>query len=77
MKYLIILMSVLLFACASPTSSSKSKYNPPADHSISKEGVKHKPGFTTPLTNCISCHGPNLRGGKTDVSCYECHGKKW
>ncbi len=27
--------------------------------------------------NCASCHGSDLRGGDSGVSCYECHGKKW
>ena len=74
MKILFILFSVFLIACSSP---SESKYDPPADHTISKDGAKHKPGLDDPLANCISCHGSDLRGGESGVSCYECHSKKW
>lgn len=63
------------FCCdKSPTSS---KYDPPTDHTISKDGAKHKSGLQTPLENCTSCHGSDLKGGSTGVSCYDCHGKKW
>lgn len=60
--------------CSSPTES---KYDPPADHTISKDGAKHKSGLNSPLENCISCHGTDLKGGTSGVSCYECHGVKW
>ncbi len=76
MKYVLLFASAILFACSSPTAN-KSKYNPPADHTISKDGAKHKPGLTDPLNNCSSCHGADLKGGDVGVSCYECHGKKW
>ena len=76
MKRMYLIFLLLLFACSSP-SESESKYDPPADHTISKDGAKHKSGLKTPLSNCIDCHGSDLRGGETGVSCYECHGKKW
>jgi len=53
------------------------KYSPPADHTISKDGTMHKSGLDQPLTNCVNCHGADLTGGTTGVSCYECHGKQW
>ena len=77
MKHLLIItISLFLFSCSSSTSS-ESKYDAPADHTTSKDGAMHKPGLNTPLENCISCHGDDLEGGTTGVSCYECHGKKW
>ncbi len=54
-----------------------SNYDPPEDHTISKDGFLHKSGLNEPMTNCISCHGDDLRSGTTGVSCYECHGKEW
>lgn len=74
MKSLLVLFSALLITCSSP---SESKYDPPADHTRSKDGAMHKPGLSDPIENCISCHGSDLRGGESGVSCYECHGKKW
>ncbi len=74
MKIVFILFSVFLIACSSP---NESKYDPPEDHTLSKDGAKHKPGLKDPLENCVSCHGSDLRGGETGVSCYECHSKKW
>ena len=67
-------LSLLFLFCTSP---NESKHNPPADHQVNKDGARHKSGLTSPETNCISCHGQDLRGGTVGVSCYECHGKKW
>jgi hypothetical protein len=52
-------------------------YNPPGDHTISKDGIMHKSGLNQPLDNCINCHGADLQGGSSGVSCYECHGEAW
>lgn len=71
---LFISLSMFLINCSSPTDS---KFNPPSDHTINKNGAKHKSGLSSPLANCVSCHGSNLRGGESGVSCYECHGIKW
>ena len=57
--------------------STESDNNPPADHTVNIEGNKHKTGLNNPETNCVSCHGSNLTGGDSGVSCYDCHGKKW
>ena len=65
---------ISIIACS---SSTESNYDPPADHTISKDGHKHKSGLTNPTVNCISCHGSDLRGSDIAPSCYECHGKKW
>ncbi|MEZ5070217.1 MAG: hypothetical protein R2751_04415 [Bacteroidales bacterium] len=72
----LVLLFTLVFLVACEEYEG-SKYNPPADHAISKEGVMHKSGLDQPLTNCASCHGADLQGGTAGVSCYECHGKKW
>jgi len=71
---MMLLMLVLFIGCE---KTSDSRYNPPADHSISKDGYMHKSGLDQPLTNCVSCHGSDLNGGTTGVSCFECHGTKW
>ena len=71
---LIIIISTFLMLCS---SSTESKYDPPSDHTISKDGAKHKSKLNSPLENCITCHGADLSGGDSGVSCYECHGKKW
>ncbi len=61
-------------ACSSPAGDSTSR---PADHTVNKSGVYHKPGLDNPLANCVACHGADLRGGTAGVSCYKCHGQKW
>ena len=75
MVWILFLMLILIIACEKKNDSPK--YNPPADHTISKDGFLHKSGLDQPLTNCVSCHGSDLKGGTTGVSCYECHGKEW
>lgn len=72
---ILLLLVVLISACAK--NSDFPKYSPPADHTISKSGAIHKSGLNQPLTNCVSCHGSDLRGGTSGVSCYECHNKQW
>jgi len=73
----VLVLSVLfLFSCKS-SSEPETSYNPPEDHTISKDGKMHKPGLNDPGTNCASCHGSDLRGTETAPSCYECHGKEW
>ena len=52
-------------------------HNPPADHTVSKDGFMHKSGLQQPLVNCVGCHGSDLKGGTVGVSCFECHSTKW
>ena len=70
----IFLSLVLFIACE---KSNIKKYNPPADHTISEDGYMHMTGLSQPLVNCVSCHGSDLKGGTTGVSCFECHNQKW
>lgn len=70
----VILLAVFSFGCEKTNTSD---YSPPADHTIRKDGFMHKTGLEQPMTNCISCHGADLKGGSTGVSCFECHGKEW
>ena len=52
--------------------------NAPASHTVSQDGVRHLPGLNDPATNCVACHGADLRGGDNgEPSCYTCHGQKW
>jgi len=37
----------------------------------------HKSGLSDPTLNCAACHGADLKGGTSQVSCYECHGVEW
>ena len=73
--FLLILAALFVTtACSSPNDSTNTL---PDGHSIDIDGQAHKPGLNDPFKNCVSCHGEDLRGGKTDVSCFGCHGKKW
>ena len=76
-KLLMILTVVLLFLAACGKDPVSSSGNSPSDHTVNKHRVMHKSGLTNPTTNCVSCHGPDLKGGDVGVSCYSCHGKKW
>jgi hypothetical protein len=74
MLTILFLALLLITACE---KSNDQKYNPPADHSISEDGYMHKSGLAQPLVNCVACHGSDLKGGTTGVSCFECHNRKW
>ena len=71
--FLLLLVTIALLACNHSTESE----NAPEDHTVSKDGVRHKTGLNNPELNCVSCHGEILDGGTSGVSCYDCHGKKW
>jgi hypothetical protein len=71
---MMLLMLALIIGCE---KTNNSQYNPPADHTVSKDGSMHKSGLDQPLLNCVSCHGSDLTGGTSGVSCFECHGTKW
>jgi hypothetical protein len=71
---MMLLMLGLIIGCE---KANDPKHNPPADHTISKDGFMHKSGLEQPLVNCVSCHGSDLKGGTAGVSCFECHGTKW
>jgi hypothetical protein len=64
-------VALAMFGCTTPTTN-----NAPAGHTVNKNGIYHRPGLTDPLTNCVTCHGADLRGG-SGPSCYKCHGQKW
>jgi hypothetical protein len=74
-KLLVILLMIAFFSGCE--KSNDPRYNPPADHTVSKDGFMHKSGLAQPLENCTACHGADLKGGTTGVSCFECHGQKW
>lgn len=73
--FFVFLMVIVMSSCEK--TNDPPKYSPPSDHVISKDGSLHKSGLDQPLNNCTSCHGSELDGGTSGVSCYECHGKKW
>ena len=75
-RILFVFLIVVVISSCEKTNDIP-KYSPPSDHTISKDGTMHKSGLDQPLNNCASCHGSDLEGGTTGVSCYECHGKKW
>lgn len=74
MMAILFVALMLIVACE---KSNLSKYDPPADHTVSQDGYMHKTGLAQPLANCVSCHGADLKGGTTGVSCFECHNQKW
>ncbi|MCB0747817.1 MAG: hypothetical protein KDC90_10185 [Ignavibacteriae bacterium] len=73
--FAVIIFSFLIIKCSSSTEPTNT--NSPSDHTVNKNGVMHKSGLTDPLTNCVECHGSDLKGGTAGVSCFSCHGKKW
>jgi hypothetical protein len=68
---------LLIFAVNCSKTDIRPQYNPPPDHTVNNDGVLHKSGLKDPFTNCVGCHGADLKGGSAPVSCYECHGVMW
>lgn len=80
MKRMLVWLAVLAalaLAQACGDEDETTNYDPPEDHTMSKEGVLHKPGLNDPQILCAACHAPDLKGGAAQVSCYECHEKLW
>ena len=71
------LLFVLLVSIHCNKSPNEPNNNSPSDHKINKGGSMHKAGYSSPLDNCTSCHGDDLKGGSSGISCYKCHGKEW
>ena len=76
-RRIIWILIIPFFLTGCEKEENRSRYDPPSDHTISQDGAMHKSGLNLPLTNCVVCHGSDLQGGSVQVSCYECHGKKW
>ncbi|MHC4399361.1 MAG: cytochrome c3 family protein [Planctomycetota bacterium] len=45
----------------------------PASEVMATDEFHVDPGRQTPWTNCNTCHGADLLGGFTGVSCFDCH----
>ena len=76
-KWSFIILITLLFFVSCSQEDDYPQYNPPSDHTINKDGVMHKSGLSDPTLNCTACHGADLTGGTSQVSCYGCHGVEW
>lgn len=75
MKRLLVL-AVLLSSAACGVGTSGLTTGAPADHTVNQHGVMHRSGLTSPMTQCVACHGANLQGDD-GPSCTSCHGQKW
>ena len=76
---LILLLNIAIVSCNtdSATETETASSSVSSDHTVNEHGVLHKSGLNDPTTNCVSCHGSDLKGGSSGVSCYSCHGQKW
>ena len=75
-RILLALIIVLAGLAACDEDDESRPSNAPSDHTVSQDGVRHRPGLRDPENNCTGCHGTDLRGG-AGPSCYSCHGKQW
>lgn len=74
---MIILLTTVALLSACNLFSPDAAGNAPEGHTLNKSGTFHKSGLDNPPVNCIQCHGDDLRGGTTGLSCFKCHGQKW
>jgi len=75
-QVLMLVGLLVLAACSNPGSPDKSA-KLPASHTINKGGHLHKSGLADPLSNRVSCHGSDLKGGTAGVTSCSCQRKKW
>ncbi len=66
----VTLLVTLTFIVCCSDEDEYPQYNPPSDHTINNDGVLHKSGLSDPTLNCVACHGIDLKGGASQVSCY-------
>ncbi len=75
---LVAALAVLPLGCDDDDDELAGPSNAPVSHTVSQDGVRHLPGLNDPESNCVACHGADLRGGATgELSCFSCHGQKW
>lgn len=75
-RIMVLAIGVLSMCCKNSTGPQDTN-NANPDHTVNRGGVLHKTGLDQATANCTSCHGTDLTGGTSKVSCYQCHGKKW
>ena len=73
----VIILTVLVLCVSCNLFSPGADGDAPEGHTVNKNGAFHKPGLDNPLANCVECHGADLRGGTSGVSCFRCHGQVW
>jgi hypothetical protein len=85
MRGIIFIISILVFCqcsnsiepVANTSTVSSTTTSSTSDHTVGEKGIMHKSGLKNAATNCISCHGNDLKGGTSGISCYSCHTKVW
>jgi len=74
----VLLAGTFITAAISCGEAPSEPGNLPDNHTVNKDGARHAPGLENPTTNCVECHGADLRGGAAgQPSCFSCHSKVW
>ncbi|NTU50303.1 MAG: hypothetical protein HGA87_05390 [Desulfobulbaceae bacterium] len=64
-------------SCYTSSCHATAVWNWRSTHTVNIGGYGHQAGFFSPSTNCVKCHGSDLRGGLSGRSCYQCHTAVW
>lgn len=77
-RSLSLAVALLAGAACSSDATGVDGSEAPEGHTVRFDGVAHAPGAGAPQTNCVTCHGMDLRGGSDGApSCFTCHGREW
>ncbi|HDP99473.1 MAG TPA: hypothetical protein ENN22_09875 [bacterium] len=73
--FFILIIAAVIFSCADDKNPLPSVSHPEGWNTVNAENFHGAKVLDTGYSSCKSCHGTELKGGKSGVSCYNssCH----
>ncbi|NOZ62992.1 MAG: hypothetical protein GXO74_15155 [Calditrichaeota bacterium] len=70
---LIVLFGLLMWQCSTDKNPLPSTAHPEGWNTADAENFHGTKVLESGYTSCKACHGADLNGGKTGLSCFQCH----
>jgi len=71
--FIVLVVSVIMWACSTDKDPLPSQTHPSEWNELSSDEFHGEKVTETSYSTCKSCHGTNLDGGRSEVSCTQCH----